>query len=109
MELCGLSASDLTDKYPDYYETLWTRRLVDVHQELGSNTMTVVGTTVLVTFFGALLKLSLSRRPPELRRWNKIFHLFVTTVNVLPLFNFFNFVFLAQRVVRVKFKYGGPL
>ena len=29
----------------------------------------------------------------------------MTSVRLLPLFNFFQFVFLAQRVVRVKFKY----
>lgn len=68
---------------------------------LGYNTMHIIMTTVFVVFVGSLLRLSLIKRFDMSEEWIARFYPFIIFLACLPLMNFYYFMLLANRVVRV--------
>ena len=99
---CSLTAADFKVAYPAYYQETVQAKVLSVQAELGFNTMAIVMTSVFVTFLAVLLLFSLSKRPQRAQKWLEKFWWAVLLVEGLPLLNFFNFLELANRVIRVK-------
>ena len=77
-----------------------TEKVVDMQQELGSNTMTIIITSMVVTFTNSLLLFSLSKRGETPKQWISVFQVLLLLTTALPLINFYHFLRLASRVVR---------
>ena len=99
---CSLTAADFKVAYPAYYQETVQAKVLSVQAELGFNTMAIVMTSVFVTFLAVLLLFSLSKRPKRAHMWLEKFWWAVLLVEGLPLLNFFNFLELANRVIRIK-------
>ena len=104
-EACSLTAQDVQTQFPDYWERIIEDKVVHVHLELGHNTMFIIMTTVCVAFVGSLLRLSIIKRSDKPQEWVNRFYPLVILLACLPLVNFYNFLMLASRVIRIIFYY----
>jgi hypothetical protein len=102
---CSLSVDEVKAAYPDYWERTVMEKVASVQLELGANTMTIIMTTVAVVSLGSLLRLSLIKRYDAAEAWLARFYPLVVVLACLPLFNFYNFLQLASRVMRVLWYY----
>ena len=99
---CSLSAGEVKKLYPEYWNGLVQGKVVGVQQELGYNTMAIIITSVAVVFLSTLLLISLSKHSGKSADWVRRFEFIIFVLSMLPLLNFFNFLKLANRVLRVK-------
>jgi hypothetical protein len=67
--------------------------------------MFIIMTTVCVAFTGSLLRLSILKRSDTPEAWLRRFYPIVMALAALPLVNFYNFLMLASRVIRVIYHY----
>lgn len=104
-EPCSLSVDEVQATYPDYFDRIVEEKAADVQIELGRNTMLIIFTTVAVVSLGSLLRLSIIKRYDSPEAWLKRFYPLVVILAMLPLFNFYNFLMLASRVMRVLWYY----
>jgi hypothetical protein len=102
---CSMTAEEVQAAYPDYWEKQVMNKVANVQLELGSNTMTIIMTTVMVVSLGSLLRLSLVKRFDSPEAWLARFYPLVVVLAFMPLFNFYNFLQLASRVIRVLWYY----
>ena len=102
---CSMTAAEVEAAYPDYWERSIMEKVASVQVELGGNTMTIIMTTVLVVSLGSVLRLSLIKRFDAPEAWLARFYPLVVILACLPLFNFYNFLQLASRVMRVLWYY----
>ena len=98
---CELTAEEVQAQYPDYWERSIEEKVSSVQLEIGRNTMTIIMTTVTVVSLGSLLRPSLVKRFDSPEAWLFRFYPLVVVLACLPLFNFYNFLMLASRVIRV--------
>mmetsp|Transcript_50611 Transcript_50611/g.169034 ORF Transcript_50611/g.169034 Transcript_50611/m.169034 type:complete len:321 (-) Transcript_50611:232-1194(-) len=89
-----------------FFEDLVLAKEVTVDQDLGRNTMIVIWVTMIVEMLGTVLFFSLLTQTSEggdVAIWHSTFGVFLHVLYFLPVFNFYNFLMLASRVVKVKF------
>mmetsp|Transcript_22751 Transcript_22751/g.67017 ORF Transcript_22751/g.67017 Transcript_22751/m.67017 type:complete len:486 (-) Transcript_22751:301-1758(-) len=89
-----------------FFEDLVLAKEVITDQELGRNTMIVIWVTMFVEMLGTVLFFSLLRTSSEggeVAIWHSTFGAFLFVLYFLPVLNFYNFLMLASRVVKVKF------
>ena len=103
--VCTLTADEVKANYPDFWEKMIEDKVANVHLELGHNTMFIIMTTVCVAFVGSLLRLSILKRVDIPKAWLSRFYPIIIVLACLPLVNFYNFLNLANRVIRVIFYY----
>ena len=103
-DACSLTVEQVKATYPKYWEDYVESKVVAVQQELGYNTMFIIFTTVTVVFTGSLLRLSIVKKTDTPKAWMVRFYPIVVVLACLPLLNFYNFLMLASRVIRVIFK-----
>ena len=103
--VCTLTADEVKANYPDFWEKMIEDKVANVHLELGHNTMFIIMTTVCVAFVGSLLRLSILKRVDIPKAWLSRFYPVIIVLACLPLINFYNFLMLANRVIRVIFYY----
>ena len=104
-EPCSLSSTEFKATYPDYWNRMVEEKVASVQIELGRNTMFIIMTTVCVAFTGSLLRLSLLKRSDIPEAWLSRFYPIIMLLACLPLINFYNFLMLASRVIRVIYHY----
>jgi len=102
---CSLSAAEMKQRYPAWFNERVLAKLASVHIEIGQNCMTIIWCTLFVTFLGSALLLSLSRRSTHPTQWVVYFNGMLNVLSLVPFFNFYNFLQLASRIVRIKFFY----
>jgi len=102
---CSLTAAEVEQLYPTYWNDIIEEKTAKVQIELGSNTMTIIMTTVTVITLGSLMRLSLVKRFDEPQAWLRRFYVPLCIFVFLPLFNFYDFLLLASRIVRILWHY----
>jgi hypothetical protein len=71
---CSLTAAEVEQLYPTYWNDIIEEKTAKVQIELGSNTMTIIMTTVTVITLGSLMRLSLVKRFDEPQAWLRRIH-----------------------------------
>mmetsp|Transcript_32441 Transcript_32441/g.64678 ORF Transcript_32441/g.64678 Transcript_32441/m.64678 type:complete len:350 (-) Transcript_32441:377-1426(-) len=105
LEQCTLDAETLKNTNQDYWKRIIDEKVAAVQLELGANTMSIIMTTVVVVTLGSLMRLSLVKRFDAADAWLTRFYPVLIVFVCLPLINFYHFLTLAQRVIRILWYY----
>ena len=102
LPLCSVNISVFKARFPAYYADLVEDKVVSVQHELGFYTMAVIMICIIDVFLASLLLFSLGKRSDRPKDWVDKFGYLVMVVQCLPMVIFYNFMQLANRVVRIK-------
>lgn len=105
---CEMTVGEMKALDPTFWDNMVEEKVLAVQLELGYNTMFIIFTTVCVAFTGSLLRLSIIKRSDCPKTWMRRFYPLVFLLACLPLVNFYNFLNLASRVIRVIYPCAHP-